>query len=147
MACALAPHHGQGGAQHVHQAEHIGGELALDGVCADLFEIAELAVARVIHQDVDAAEAFDGRLHGLFGLRFAGDVQFDQRDVLRRDVGIRFAQRRQLAAGGDDPVAGLQRSAGDVGADTAAGAGDEPYLTHLLSPRMPPRAAAERDKF
>ena len=130
-ARALLAHDRQNRPHDVRHAVEVGRELPLELCGAQLLEVAEQAVARVVDQDVDAAE----RLHRLVDRRlrlgFVGDVQLDEREVLACDVAERVADLVEIASGRNHAVAGLQRSLGGGGADAAARARDEPDLAHV----------------
>jgi hypothetical protein len=85
---------------------------------------AEQAVAGVVEQHVDAAEARHGGVGRRDGLRFVGDVERDAMQVVTCAEGGRDV--RGLAGGGDDEVAPLQYLASDFKVETAGRPGDEP---------------------
>ena len=71
----------------------------------------------------------DGGLDRRLGIFGAGDVELHGQQVVV--VAERRGDLLGVAAGGDDGVAGGQRSLGDVDAQAAACAGDEPNLPVL----------------
>ena len=74
---------------------------ARKSVGRDLLEEPGVEVAGVVDQDVDTAKAVDGGVHRCLGLLGAGDVEFDdQQIVLRTAYGL--CDRLGTAAGGDD---------------------------------------------
>src|SRR3546814_16145856 len=75
VAAALAPQDWRHGAGYVECAEDVGGELPLDLAGLVLREEAELAVAGVFHQHVDAPEAGERGGDGGLGLGLLGDVE------------------------------------------------------------------------
>ncbi len=81
-------------------------ELALDLVDGELLEVAEQAVAGVVHQDVDPT------------------------DACHRIV---VAQLLQAPAGRHDPVPGLESGPDGLSAAAAAGSRDKPDLAHDFS--------------
>ena len=80
-------HHGQHGPGHVHGAEGVRLELLLDELEGGLLEQSELAVAGVVDEHVDAAEAGDGGLDAGVGLLLVGDVERQGEKILRRADG------------------------------------------------------------
>jgi hypothetical protein len=89
-----------------------------------LFEQTELAVAGVVHEHVDAAEAREGRLDALPGLLFVGDVEGQREEIVGGAEG--GFDGFGLSCGGDDEVVGGECCLDGFGADAAVGAGDEP---------------------
>ena len=126
----LLPHDRKDRAHDEHHAVEIGRDKLLDFGGAQLLEIAEQAVARVVDQHVDAAERLhrcvDRRLH----LGFIGDVQRDEREVVACDIAQSIADLVEIAASRDHPIAGLQGRPGSCSADAAACTRDEPDLAH-----------------
>ena len=102
----------QHGAGDVHRAEQQGLDLVADLIGAEFLEEAGVEVARVVDQHVDAAEPADGGLDRGLGVLGAGDVELHGQQVVV--VAERRSDLRGVAAGGDDGVAGGQRSLGDV---------------------------------
>ena len=126
MPGALLAHHGQDGAGDVHRAEQADGELALHLLRRELLEEARVEAGRVVDQHVDGAEALDRRLDRRRDLLGVGDVERHDEQVLGLAEG--GGDGVGVAAGGDDVVAGVQRGLGDVDAQAATGAGDDPGL-------------------
>ena len=67
-AGALGAHDGQDGAGDVDRAEQGRLDLRPEVLGADLLEEAGIEVARVVDQDVDAAEPVDGGARGVLGV-------------------------------------------------------------------------------
>jgi len=91
-------------------------------------------VARVVDQDVEAAEPRKGSLDCGLRILWLGDVEYDrQQAVVLAHRGRDF---RRIAAGGDNGVAGGQSGLGDIGAQAPTRAGDEPnfLLGHGMFP-------------
>ena len=124
---ALGAHDRQHGAGDVQRAEQVGLDLRPEVLGGDLLEEPGVEVAGVVDQHVDAAEPFDGGLHGRLGVGGVGDVELDDQQVVvpRRRPGL---TRVGVAAGGHDRVAGGEGGPGDVDAHAAAGTGDQPDL-------------------
>jgi hypothetical protein len=103
------------------RAQHVGLELAPDGVQRDLLERAHLGVPRVVHQHVDPAVGGDCRRDGSPAAGVVGDVQ-------RQDGA---AGRSQLVeglgtpGGGDGGDAGGSQLQGHGPADAGRAAGDQ----------------------
>jgi hypothetical protein len=98
-----------------------------------LLEVARVEVGGVVDQYVDAAEAVDGRFDRRLGVRGAGDIELDGKQL---GGGAEcFADRVGVAAGGDHVVARGERGLRELHAHAASGAGDEPCLlaSHLCS--------------
>jgi len=84
----------------------------------------------IVHQDVEAAEAGDGRAHHGLGEGLVGDVDLHRRG--RRAEGRDLLQRRgvlgRIARGDHDLGPGAGQALGDPQADAAVAAGDERRL-------------------
>jgi len=123
---------------HLQQAEYIGLELGADVFLARLLEEAEMAVARVVDQHIDPAEALGRRCNRGLRLLGLGDVEIDGQQPIADRVGPlgadRLGQAFAVARGRDHLVTGLQRRFRDLGAEAAAGAGNEPCLRHVGLP-------------
>ncbi len=116
----------QDGAGHVGRAEQVRLDLRPEVLRSDLLEEPGLEVSGVVYQHVDTAEPLDGGLDGCARGGGIGDVEVDDQQV------VVLAQRGRdvvgPACGGDHRVTGGQGRLGDVDAQTAASAGDEPNL-------------------
>ncbi|MNY16604.1 hypothetical protein D3C86_1498750 [compost metagenome] len=126
MAAALPAHlrqHGPGDGEH---AEDVGVEVSLRFGDAGLLHRAEHAVAGVVHQHVDPAEAGHALAHGLDGVRFAGYIDLDRQQA--RLVANGIDDGLGVARRGDDAVAARQRVADKQRAEAARCTGDEPDL-------------------
>ena len=125
MAALALPHARQHGLDHVDDAEVVGVEHRPDlGVLA-LLDRGHVAVARVVHQDVDGAQALPGLGHrggDLVADRHVEGHRHGALGVPRDDVfdGRRVARRH------DDAVAPVQRRERDLAPDARGAAGDEP---------------------
>ena len=121
---ALLAHDRQHGAGDGHRTDQGRGDLPVHLLGRELLEEAGVEARRVVDQHVDAAEALDGRLDGGLCVLAAGDVELGDDQVVC--VAERLGDGGGVAAGGHDVVAGGQRGLGDVDAQAAAGAGDDP---------------------
>ncbi|MCY1524804.1 hypothetical protein D9M68_597580 [compost metagenome] len=134
-AGALAAHVRQHRAGNVEQAEDVGRVDALDFGGAGFLHRAEDAVAGVVQQDVDAAEALDALGDRRMGLALAGHVK-----AHGQQVGV-FAQAGDdilgFARGGDHRIAHFERLGGDQGTETTGSTSNEPG-THSNSPVWEP---------
>jgi len=101
-----------------------GGDLRLDLSGRDLFEEPRDEVTGVVDQHVDPAEALDGRGHCGGGLLGVCDVQAHNEQIVVRADG--FRDGFSVAPGSHDVVTSCQRSRGELDAQAAARAGDEP---------------------
>ena len=82
---------------------------------------------RVVHRDVEAAEGFQGQVHGRDGIGLAGMVGGE---VARLGAGGLHGREQggaalRLEVGPDDPVAGPGEGEGGGEADSGGGTGDE----------------------
>jgi hypothetical protein len=109
---ALGAHDRKYRAGDVHRAEQGGLDLGAEVLRADLLEEPGVEVARVVDEDVDPAEALDGRLHGRLGVVRAGDVQLDDQQILGLADGL--GHRVGVTAGRDDSIPSGKRRFGDV---------------------------------
>ena len=118
-------HDRQHRARHGREAEEIGVEhRAHVGVVAFL-DRREIAVAGVVDEDIDAAEASLGRLDRGVDLLLLVDVEREREAVLvvARDnvVDLRLVARRH-----DDAIAALEQDDGEFPTESGRAAGDEP---------------------
>ena len=123
---ALAAHHRQHGPGDVHRAEQVGLDLGSHLGGADLFEVAGVEVAGVVHQHVDPPEPIDRRVDGRVDGGRVGDVELHREEVVV--VAERGGDGVGVAGGGHDGVPGGEGGGGDVDTHAAGGAGDEPDL-------------------
>ena len=132
---------GRTGAGDVERAEEVRLHLRPELVGADVLEVPGVEVAGVVDEHVDAAEPVDGRLGG--GVAAAGSVMSRATASRFSCSPIAVSHPVRVAAGGDHGVAGGECGLGDVDAETAAGAGDEPDLAVCCVPfsRRSPSAA------
>ena len=130
----MAAHHWERGAGDVDRAEEGGLDLRPELLRAQLLEEAGVEVARVVNQHVDPAEPVDRSRHSRLGVGGIGDIQLDRQQVVL--LSDRSTDLPGVPSGGDDLVTSGQRSLGDVDAQTAAGAGDQPnFLSLMLTAR------------
>ena len=99
----LGAHDWQGGAGDVHGAEQRGLDLRPEVLRPDLLEEPGVEVPRIVDQNVDTSEPFDGSLDGRLGVGGIGDIELDGQEA------IVLAQGRcdavDVAAGSHDRVA------------------------------------------
>ncbi|KAG1248113.1 hypothetical protein G6F65_019796 [Rhizopus arrhizus] len=84
VAGTLRPQRGQHGARHVQQAEHVGVVHAAHVGIAGLFNGAQQAEARIVHQHVDTAESRQAGGDGRLGLGFVGVLRWRRHCGRRR---------------------------------------------------------------
>jgi hypothetical protein len=123
-AAAPGPHEGKHGSGDVHRAEQVGLDLCSEVFGGKFLEKPGVEVARVIDEDVDAAEPRDGGGHGRLGVCGAGNVELDDEQV----GGVTECPGNSVgvAAGRDDGVPRNERRLHDVNAHPTAGTGHEP---------------------
>ena len=97
----------------------------LDLLIRELFGGAEQAVAGIAHDDVDAAELAEGAVDHLMHRRRVGDVEHLRAECLGVALG-EVGDLAGVADGAHDAVAALQELSGELAAEAAADAGDEP---------------------
>jgi hypothetical protein len=131
VTLARAAQMGQDGAGDLEQAEDVGLELALDLLRGRLLDRGQQAVAGVVHEDVDAAEAVDRCLGGGDGLCLVVDVERRGKQVALSAEGGRDGIG--ISRRGDHEVTALERVACDLEAEATRRTGDEPNL--LAVPR------------
>jgi hypothetical protein len=84
-----------------------------------------VAVAGVVDEDVDCAEAFLGCGDRRGDLLVAGDVERNRESLVRTGVGEAL-DLGDVAGGGDDVVPAVERGLGEGSAESGGAAGDEP---------------------
>src|SRR6185369_10548726 len=128
-AAACGAHDRQDRACDREQAEYVGSVLSHHILCGCFLEEPKVSVAGVVHQHVDRTEA----LHrcGRSADRLAGVrhilLKHQQRTALGAEAGLEIGM---LAAGGNDVVACAQCRLGDLDAEPASRARDEPGSCH-----------------
>ena len=115
----------QGVAQHVERREDVDVEVAPQFHVRQRLDRALLAVTRIVHHPIDAAEMGDGPLDGGFGAGLIGQIE-RQRQKLRAVFAERAAQARKIPRGGGNSIALGQNLTGQRQANAARGSGDEP---------------------
>ncbi len=132
----LAAHIGQDGTGDLQEAEDIGGVKPFDFLGGCFLHGAEQAVTRIVSEDVDAAEAFDGFCRGLLRLSLIGDVKGDGDKV--RVVAELVGDALRIAGCGDDRIAGCKRFLRHQRAEAAGCTSDEPdfHDTFLSSSKV-----------
>jgi hypothetical protein len=118
----LLAHDGQYRAGYVQRPEQVCLDLRAEVVGRDLFEEPGVEVAGVVDEHIDLAEPIHRSLGGGLCIFDAGNVKFDDHQV------VVFADGRsdsfRVAPRGDDRVAGCQCRLRNVGPHTPARAGD-----------------------
>jgi hypothetical protein len=76
-SAALRSHDWQHGTRDVHRAEQVGFDLSAEVRRGKFFEEPGVEVARVVDEDVDAAEPLNGGDHCSLGFLGASDVELD----------------------------------------------------------------------
>jgi len=111
---------------HGDEPEHIGLEHGPDFGVLALLDGGEIAVAGIVHQHVDPAEASLGLAHD--GRHLAGHVDVQRGDQRRFREGFEFPQGSAIPGGHHRPPAPGQDAPGQVPAEAGGTAGDEPNL-------------------
>jgi hypothetical protein len=122
---ATSAHPGKDRLDHRDGSVEVGGEEPLDVVVVAFLDGGAVAVAGVVDQDVDPAEALLSLGDGRGDLRGVGDVE-RQRE---RGVGVGVGEVLDLgrvACGDDDIQATVKRCVGQRAAEAGRAAGDEP---------------------
>ena len=99
-----------------------------------LLEIPKKAVARVIHENVDAAKFLNGFIDCAFCLLLVRNVERDESEIVVRTLKS-APQLFKIAAGCHHPVTRFQGRLGGISADAASRTCYEPDFTHVL--RLP----------
>jgi hypothetical protein len=127
--CAKVRHDGTG---DLDRAREVRAELTLDLLVAHLLRRPEQAVPGVRDDDVDAPELGEGRVHDVADQGGVGDVEGTDPEP----VGVRrgeLAEPLGPAQGRSDAVAAREQLPGQLAAEAARGAGDEPRGSHGVS--------------
>ncbi len=133
MAAALFTHDRNGGLGYPQRAEEVGLDLGSRFILGDLFDEPEVAIARVVDDDVEAAEM-------IVRLRDRGrrggpvrDIQLDR----QHRVAVLVDQRAQaggVARGRRHPIAAVQCRNRPLAAEAARCTRDEPnFASHVAS--------------
>src|ERR1700760_4231678 len=129
--------------RHPQRAEQVGFDLSAGLLLGGLLDHSEVAVARVVHDDVELAEMIPRLADRRENSSPVGHVERQRLEglrVLRRQV----VGRVRVAGGAHDPVAAGECGGGPLTAETARCASDEPrswchggtpYLSALLGGR------------
>jgi antitoxin VapB len=121
----LGAHDRQHRARHGGEAEEIGVEhRAHVGVVA-FFDGREIAVAGVVDEDVDAAEAGLGRLDRCVDLILLVNIERERKAILIM-TGDNVFDLRLVARRHDDTTATLEQDDGELPTESGRAAGDEP---------------------
>jgi hypothetical protein len=124
-SAALGPQVGKGGADEGDGPGQVGGDDVLHLCIGELLGCAEKAVAGVAHDGVDPAELGERAVDDLPDRGSVGDVE----DLDAKGVRVPLRQVGDLggvADSADDAVTALEQLGGELAAEAAADAGDEP---------------------
>jgi hypothetical protein len=110
VPAALLAHDREGGARHIEYAEEVGFELRAEIGVIDIFDRRDVAVARVVDNDIEMAERIDCMLNGGFRGLWIGDVERHGSHAFA----VSFDQLRQVfdPASGGRPQARLRSTRG-----------------------------------
>jgi hypothetical protein len=115
-----------------HSAPKVRLQLRADLVLRQLLDHAEVAVAGVVDDDVEPAEAGRRGLDGGEAGRAVGDVQGEREHGVAVTLG-EVVERGQIAGSRGDSVASLQCGLRPFPAEALGRAGDEPGFRHGFS--------------
>ena len=116
---------------HPERTEEVRLELAADVGLAHLLDEAEVAVAGVVDDDVEPAEAIVRLLHGGEVRVAVGDVEGDRQD--RVAVGLdEVVEGGGVAGGRGDVVASLECGDRPLATEPTGRSGDEPRFRHAF---------------
>ena len=107
------------------EAKHIGLEHRPDVGVVAFLDRREIAIAGVVDEDVDAAEAPPGGLDGGFDLGLLLDVEFERQRPLAV-VADEIVDLRLVARGDHDAIAALEQDLRQLPAEAGRAAGNEP---------------------
>jgi hypothetical protein len=124
-AGAPGPHRRQHRLDRAGSAEDVGVEQPPDCFVLAFLDGRAVAVAGVVDEDVDCAEAFLGCGDRRGDLLVAGDVERNRESLVRTGVGEAL-DLGDVAGGGDDVVPAVERGLGEGSAESGGAAGDEP---------------------
>ncbi len=115
----------QRGPDDGERAEEIGLHLGAEFGIGSFLDCADDAVAGIVDDNVDAAEAADRGRDRLLSIAGDGHIELVYEDTVRsfRGERVKLADR---SGGGDDVVAAIERIARKRHAEAGRGAGDEP---------------------
>jgi hypothetical protein len=105
----LRPHDRQGRLRHPQGAEEVGLELRSDVVFRQLLNRSEVAVARIVDNQIEPAQIVGGLPYGLEVGRPVSDVELNRQDRVAIGVDQRF-EGFKVSSGGRNLVASLEGS-------------------------------------
>jgi transcriptional regulator with XRE-family HTH domain len=124
-AAALRPHAGQDGLNQRARPEEVGREQLLDLIVGGLLDGGAVAVAGVVHEHVDGAEALPGGPHDGAYLGVVGDVQRERERGAGAGPG-EILDRGGVARCHHDVLAAVQDGRGKRSPQAGRAAGNEP---------------------
>ena len=119
-------HGRQHGLRHVDQPEHVGLEHLPHGVVLAFLDGGKVAVAGVVDENVDAAEALERPGHRIRHLFRPGDVQGHDQRALGMD-GRDVLDLRRVARRDHGAPAAFEHQPGQLAAEPGGTAGDQPH--------------------
>nr|ANY57991.1 LysR transcriptional regulator [uncultured bacterium] len=129
VAAALAPQDGQHRLRDPHRAEEVGLHLLPQFAFREFLDHAEVAVARVVDDDVDAPEVLGRAVDRREDALPVGDVE-PQRQHGAGEAFLQVPQLFGVAGGGDDAVTPFQRGLRPQATEAGRRSGDEPDFAH-----------------
>jgi hypothetical protein len=122
---ALRAHHRQHRLGHVDEPEHVGLEHVAHFLVVALLDGGEVAVARVVHQRVDAPEMLARLRHHVLDLLAAGHVQRQH----QRAIAVAFGNvghLRRVARGDHGAPSAREHQLGEFAAEAGGASRDQP---------------------
>ena len=124
-AALLLSHDRQRGTGHVDDAIEVGVHHRLESLRAQLLERRDIAVARVIHDDIETPERVHRHLHGRIGRLLIRHVEGSGANLIAVLLHQIFEAAR-VAGRRDEAIARCEHSFSDVAAQAACAAGYQP---------------------
>src|SRR5215470_9437811 len=131
-AALLLSHDRYRSAGHVDDTIEVGVHHRLESLRAQLLERCDIAVARVVHHDIETPEGVDRNLHSSMGRALVGHVEGHGANVISILLNEVFELAR-IAGRRDQAVARCEHSLRDVAAQSACTAGHQPDFRHEIS--------------
>src|SRR5215472_1559361 len=128
-AALLLSHDRYRSAGHVDDTIEVGVHHCLESLRAQLLERCDIAVARVVHYDIEMPEGVDCHPHGSMSCVLLGHVQRHGANVIAILLNEVFELAR-IAGRRDQAVARCEHSLRDVAAQSACTAGHQPDFRH-----------------
>src|SRR6516165_7748733 len=131
-AALLLSHDRYRSSGHVDDTIEVGVHHRLESLRAQLLERCDIAVARIIHHNIETTEGVDGHLHSSMGRTFVGHVEGRGANMISILLNEVFELAR-IAGRRDDGVARCEHSLRDVAAQSASTPGNQPDFRHEIS--------------